>query len=70
MDLAIWLPVTFVLGLGGLVLCYLFLLGCEKISSGPISAIKTLDGEFMEARSPIRSSTSRWNFQTYSHAAP
>jgi hypothetical protein len=31
MDVAIWLPVTFLLGLGGLVLCYLFLLGCEKI---------------------------------------
>ncbi len=31
MDFTIWLPVTFVLGLGGIVLCYLFLLGCEKI---------------------------------------
>jgi len=31
MDLAIWLPVTFLLGLIGLGLCYVFLLGCEKI---------------------------------------
>ena len=31
MDLGTWLPLTFVLGLVGLGLCYLFLLGCEKI---------------------------------------
>ena len=31
MDLAIWLPVTFVVGLVGLGVCYVFLLGCEKI---------------------------------------
>lgn len=31
MDLEIWLPVTFLLGFIGLGLCYVFLLGCEKI---------------------------------------
>jgi hypothetical protein len=31
MDLWTWLPGTFVLGLAGLGLCYLFLVGCEKI---------------------------------------
>jgi hypothetical protein len=31
MNLAIWLPATFVLGLAGLGLCYAFLIGCEKI---------------------------------------
>jgi hypothetical protein len=31
MDLQLWLPLTFALGLLGLGLCYLFLLGCEKI---------------------------------------
>ena len=31
MDLGLWLPLTFVLGLAGLGLCYVFLIGCEKI---------------------------------------
>jgi hypothetical protein len=31
MDLAIWLPVTFALGLAGLSLCFAFLIACEKI---------------------------------------
>ncbi len=31
MDIWIWLPVTFVLGLSGLGLCYVFLIGCEGI---------------------------------------
>jgi hypothetical protein len=31
MNLAIWLPATFLLGLMGLGLCYVFLLACEKI---------------------------------------
>jgi hypothetical protein len=31
MNLAIWLPATFLLGLAGLGLCYAFLFGCEKI---------------------------------------
>jgi hypothetical protein len=31
MDLAIWLPATFVLGLFGLGLCFAFLIACEKI---------------------------------------
>jgi hypothetical protein len=31
MNLELWLPLTFVLGLVGLGLCYVFLLGCEKI---------------------------------------
>jgi hypothetical protein len=31
MNLAIWIPATFLLGLAGLGLCYAFLLGCEKI---------------------------------------
>ena len=31
MNLVIWLPGTFVLGLFGLSLCYAFLVGCEKI---------------------------------------
>ena len=31
MDLAIWLPATFALGLAGLGLCFAFLLACEKI---------------------------------------
>lgn len=31
MDLAIWLPATFALGLVGLGLCYAFLIACEKI---------------------------------------
>ena len=31
MDLWIWLPATFALGLAGLGVCYIFLIGCEKI---------------------------------------
>ncbi len=31
MNLWIWLPGTFLMGLGGLALCYIFLTGCEKI---------------------------------------
>lgn len=31
MDLLIWLPFLFVLGLASMGLCGLFLLGCEKI---------------------------------------
>ena len=31
MDLAIWLPATFALGLIGLGLCFAFLIACEKI---------------------------------------
>lgn len=31
MDLWIWLPATFGLGLAGFGLCYLFLIGCENI---------------------------------------
>jgi hypothetical protein len=31
MDLWIWLPATFLLGLAGLGLCYVFLVGCEGI---------------------------------------
>jgi hypothetical protein len=31
MNLAIWLPAMFLLGIAGLVLCLLFLEGCEKI---------------------------------------
>jgi hypothetical protein len=31
MNVAVWLPATFLLGLAGLGLCYAFLLGCEKI---------------------------------------
>lgn len=31
MNLAIWLPLLFVLGLGAMGLCGLFLLGCERI---------------------------------------
>jgi len=31
MNVAIWLPATFLLGLAGLGLCYAVLLGCEKI---------------------------------------
>ena len=31
MNLLIWLPATFVLGLAGLGLCFAFLRGCEKI---------------------------------------
>ena len=31
MNLAIWLPAMFVLGLVGMGLCYLFMNACEKI---------------------------------------
>jgi hypothetical protein len=31
MDLAIWLPATFLLGLVGFGLCCAFLIACEKI---------------------------------------
>ena len=31
MDLAIWLPATFVLGLAAIGVCFLFFLGCERI---------------------------------------
>jgi hypothetical protein len=31
MNLAFWLPAMFGLGLVGLGLCFLFLIGCEKI---------------------------------------
>jgi hypothetical protein len=31
MNLEIWLPATFFLGLVGLGLCYAFLLACEEI---------------------------------------
>jgi hypothetical protein len=31
MDLWLWLPVTFLLGLAGLGACYAFLIGCENI---------------------------------------
>jgi hypothetical protein len=31
MNIGIWMPVTFVLGLVCLGLCYMFLPGCEKI---------------------------------------
>ena len=31
MNLAIWLPATFALGLAALGLCFAFLAGCEKI---------------------------------------
>jgi hypothetical protein len=31
MDLFFWVPVTFFLGLLGIVLCYLFMIACEKI---------------------------------------
>jgi hypothetical protein len=31
MNLAIWLPFTFALGLGGLALCFAFLAACENI---------------------------------------
>ena len=31
MNVEVWLPVTFVLGLLGLGLCFAFLVACEKI---------------------------------------
>ena len=31
MDVALWLPATFLLGLFGLGLCFAFLVACEKV---------------------------------------
>ncbi len=31
MDLMTWIPITFFLGVGTMVLCYAFLIACEKI---------------------------------------
>jgi len=31
MDLTTWLPGMFIVGMAGMGLCYLFLIGCEKI---------------------------------------
>lgn len=31
MDLTIWLPAMFVLGIAGMGLCYAFLIACEHI---------------------------------------
>ena len=31
MDLTIWLPAMFVLGLVGMGLCYAFMIACEKL---------------------------------------
>lgn len=31
MDLTIWIPVTFAIGIGLLGLCYAFLIACENI---------------------------------------
>jgi hypothetical protein len=31
MDLIIWLPAMFFLGIGAMALCYLFIKACEKI---------------------------------------
>jgi len=31
MNLAFWLPAMFLLGIAALGLCFLFLIGCEKI---------------------------------------
>jgi hypothetical protein len=31
MDLAIWLPALFVLGIAAMGLCYAFMIACEKI---------------------------------------
>jgi hypothetical protein len=31
MNLVVWLPAMFLLGLTAIALCYTFLLGCEKI---------------------------------------
>jgi hypothetical protein len=31
MNLELWLPLTFLLGLAGLGLCFAFLVACEKI---------------------------------------
>jgi hypothetical protein len=31
MNVAVWLPATFILGLVGLGLCFAFLVACEKV---------------------------------------
>jgi hypothetical protein len=31
MNLGLWLPLTFALGLGAFGLCFVFLIGCENI---------------------------------------
>jgi hypothetical protein len=31
MDLMIWVPVTFLLGVGSMLVCYAFLIACENI---------------------------------------
>ena len=31
MNLVVWLPAMFLLGLGGMVLCYAFIEACDKI---------------------------------------
>ena len=31
MDLMIWVPFTFLLGVGAMLLCYTFLIACENI---------------------------------------
>jgi hypothetical protein len=31
MDLMIWVPVTFLLGVGSVLVCYVFLIACENI---------------------------------------
>ena len=31
MDLTIWIPFTFFLGVGAMALCYAFLIACENI---------------------------------------
>ena len=31
MDLTVWLPAMFLLGLGGMILCYVFIEACDKI---------------------------------------
>jgi len=31
MNLLIWLPAMFLLGISGMTLCYLFITACEKI---------------------------------------
>jgi hypothetical protein len=31
MDIAVWLPFTFALGLAGIAVCFAFVIACEKI---------------------------------------
>ena len=31
MDLMIWVPVTFLIGVGSMLVCYAFLIACENI---------------------------------------